>query len=530
MKLFWSSILCLLLFLPITAVSQKSMDNPMIRIAMEAYAAQIKENPQDYMAYYNRAKDYFRYGEKDLALEDFSMAILYFPRKESSDLSQAYTLRGLIYQEKGESRKALDDFNEALVLDPNSRYSLIGRADLLYDMGDYDLASRDYELLLRRDARCQEAYLGLARIAYKQNNKGLCSDYLAKAESANPVNSDFYLQRGVFYAEIGEWQKAADDYVHALLFNESDKKAIAALNRLTETAYPQVIQALSTGIEEAQDKGFFYFLRALIHKNNKHYTASINDWNTILSEKYFYTHSIFYNRAYCYFHLGQFEYALDDINTAISLQGDQLPYHIFRSQLYRITGEYEKAAADLAVAATFNPSDVDVLQQRGLLAAEQGDYQEALNYYNEAIIYNADEPYSYILRAADYEQLGDVKSAADNYENLIRIQESVVSVHSLRGFALALLGRIEEAESWIQAVLQPVDGHPVSAEENYYAACLYAMIGKKEQALHYLEEAFKQGYGDYYNVYFESDSPISLESLRNDADFRMLVQQYSSVF
>ena len=64
-------------------------------------------------------------------------------------------------------------------------------------------------------------------------------------------------------------------------------------------------------------------------------------------------------------------------------------------------------------------------------------------------------------------------------------------------------------------------------------ARVYILGRSKErgaQALRYLEEAFKQGYGDYYNIYFENDSPISLEPLRSDPDFRMLVQQYSSIF
>ena len=55
------------------------------------------------------------------------------------------------------------------------------------------------------------------------------------------------------------------------------------------------------------------------------------------------------------------------------------------------------------------------------------------------------------------------------------------------------------------------------------------MMGKKAQALHYLEEAFKKGYCEYYNVYFEYDSPVSLEPLRSDPEFRTLVQQYSSI-
>ena len=103
-------------------------------------------------------------------MADLNQAIKYYPREEASDLSQAYTVRGLIYQIQGNDMKALDDFNEALVLDSSSRFSLICRADLLREMGDYKQAKDDYQLLLRRDARSQEAYLGLAIIAHKENN------------------------------------------------------------------------------------------------------------------------------------------------------------------------------------------------------------------------------------------------------------------------------------------------------------------------------------------------------------------------
>ena len=94
---------------------------------------------------------------------------------------------------------------------------------------------------------------------------------------------------------------------------------------------------------------------------------------------------------------------------------------------------------------------------------------------------------------------------------------------------MAELGRTAEAEEWIQKALSG-SSHTVTGEEYYYAACLDAMMGQKAQALHYLEEAFKKGYGDYYNVYFEYDSPVSLEPLRSDPEFRTLVQQYSSIF
>lgn len=529
MKMSIRKLLLVLLVIPAAVSAQNYMDNPMVRIAMDTYAAQIQENPDDYMPYYSRAKDYFKYGEKELALADLEKAIELFPRKEAADLSQAYMLRALIYQERGNFVAALDDFNEALKLDPQSRFALIGRADLLYENADYDNARRDYEILLRQDIRCQEAYLGLARIAYHENNMGLCNDYLEKAENANPSNPDFYLQRGIFYESTGDLQQAANDYVHVLVFDDGNTQALAMLNNLAARAYKQAIDAITAGIDEGQDKGFFYFLRALIHKSNWHYTLSINDWNTILAEKYFYTHSIFYNRAYCYFHLGRFEYALDDINMALSLNGENLSYHVLRARLYRIAGEYALAEEELAMASTFNPADVEVLQQSGILAAEQGDYEKALRYYNETILNNADVPYSYLLRADAYEKSGDPTAATHNYELMVAAPEAEPSVYTLRGFALAKLGRTAEAEEWIQKALSG-SSHTVTGEEYYYAACLYAMMGQKAQALHYLEEAFKKGYGDYYNVYFEYDSPVSLEPLRSDPEFRTLVQQYSSIF
>ncbi|MBQ5776215.1 MAG: tetratricopeptide repeat protein, partial [Bacteroidaceae bacterium] len=279
MKIVLRLFFPLLCMLPIVATAQTNsyMNNPMVRVTMETYAAMLRENPQDYTIYYSRGKDYYQYGDYEKALTDLDAAIRYFPRQEASDLSQAYTIRGLIYQMKGDNSLALSDFNEALVLEPTSRFSLISRADLLRDMGDYKHAKEDYQQLLRRDARCQEAYLGLAIIAYKENNMGLCHENMTKAEQSNPTNVDFYMTRGAIYEEMGEWRKAADDYVSAMVYGDN-RGSVAALNKLSAVAYEPVVAALTVAIERVDEKGFYYYIRGAIHMNNKHYSASIQDW------------------------------------------------------------------------------------------------------------------------------------------------------------------------------------------------------------------------------------------------------------
>ena len=42
-------LLLVLLVIPAAVSAQNYMDNPMVRIAMDTYAAQIQENPDDYM-------------------------------------------------------------------------------------------------------------------------------------------------------------------------------------------------------------------------------------------------------------------------------------------------------------------------------------------------------------------------------------------------------------------------------------------------------------------------------------------------
>ena len=98
MKIVLRLFFPLLCMLPIVATAQTNsyMNNPMVRVTMETYAAMLRENPQDYTIYYSRGKDYYQYGDYDKALTDLDAAIRYFPRPAASDLSQAYTIRGLI--------------------------------------------------------------------------------------------------------------------------------------------------------------------------------------------------------------------------------------------------------------------------------------------------------------------------------------------------------------------------------------------------------------------------------------------------
>ena len=195
----------------------------------------------------------------------------------------------------------------------------------------------------------------------------------------------------------------------------------------------------------------------------------------------------------------------------------------------RILGQFDKAAEDIAIAATFDVANPEVLQQRAMLATEQRNLEEALNHYNEAIMYCADDASLYLLRGDTYAALGDAESAMRNYTMMLNVQEEEPAFDTLRGFAMARMGQNADAEVWMEQVMMSLQGVPTS-DDYYKAACLYAHTGNFEQAYNYLEQALKAGYGDYFNLYFEYDSPISLAPLRNEPAFRELIKSYREMF
>ena len=73
MKIVLRLFFPLLCMLPIVATAQTNsyMNNPMVRVTMETYAAMLRENPQDYTIYYSRGKDYYQYGDYEKALTEY---------------------------------------------------------------------------------------------------------------------------------------------------------------------------------------------------------------------------------------------------------------------------------------------------------------------------------------------------------------------------------------------------------------------------------------------------------------------------
>ena len=517
-----------LLGLSAVSAPASAADDDLVKAMMEVYAEELAANPQDYRTYYSRSMAYFGQGEMEKALSDINNAIKYFPRREKDDLAQAYLLRAKILTVKGENKPALTDLNSALRLVPNHRLALKDRGDLLCKMGQYDLAKIDYSQLLRMDTRSQSAYMGLARVEAHIGQPVRAKDLLAQAVNLSPKDPTVYLERSEIYKEMGLLPEAVDDLVYAVSLDDGRSGAVQQLVAYSNEAYSEVIAGLNRNIERFPRQGMLYYVRGSIYKDHYDFNSSLHDWDTILSENFFNFHSIYYNRAYCLSRLGRFDEARNDIKRAIEKDSQNAEYYRLQAEIERGAGDLTAADQAIRQAAIYDPSNVQVCIERGMIAYDEGNFVDAIGYYNEAIAADPTMPYPYLLRAyvQEYGLENRAEAEADYRKVLSLDDQSVYYGDNLKGIAFARLHQPREMARWESRLLQ---SGTVRNIDYFYLACMYAMTDAGK-AIGYLEKALRSGFGDYNRIAIDRYSSVSLLPVRHLAPYGELLQRYHALF
>jgi tetratricopeptide (TPR) repeat protein len=150
----------------------------------------IKENPENEMAYYNRAFLYASKGEYDRAIKDYTEAIRINPNN-----ADAYYNRGMVWTALKNYDKAVQDFQKVIAIKPAFEDAYCNRGNGYYSLGKYDLAVRDYGKALEINPRDGDVYFnrGLAYLALKQRGKAL-SDF-EKALQLGQKKAEVYLKQ-----------------------------------------------------------------------------------------------------------------------------------------------------------------------------------------------------------------------------------------------------------------------------------------------------------------------------------------------
>jgi Flp pilus assembly protein TadD len=235
----------------------------------------------------------------------------------------------------------------------------------------------------------------------KQMKKGeyhLAIQNFTKAIELFPRYTDAYLERGLCYVYLEDYDHALEDFLMAIDIDPDDK---LALNRLGYFYDREKVRNL--------EKAFYYYNMAIL-KQPDYYPP-------------------YYNRALCYIRTARYDDALQDCSKAIALDPKNAWNFITRGKTFALKGDYSHAVADFENAVKLGnteyvPKDAvsivhhanqDKIKEVSSLYFKRGDYVDVAGNFQEYLIfYQRISTYRIVLKFYDFGPDTDARS--DNYK------------------------------------------------------------------------------------------------------------------
>jgi tetratricopeptide (TPR) repeat protein len=123
--------------------------------------------------------------------------------------------------------------NNALKIRPGNTAALYMLGMYYQESGQYPKAIGTYEILGKTDTTFKDApyNIGYINLVYLQDYQTAVI-YFTKAVARDPQYAEAWYNRGLSYEQLGNYQKAYDDYQKTLKLKVNYEKAVAGLNRL----------------------------------------------------------------------------------------------------------------------------------------------------------------------------------------------------------------------------------------------------------------------------------------------------------
>ncbi len=500
------------------------------QVMLNAYNSLLDEDPRDPEILFRRASEYYKLNDYVRALDDINNAITFLPAEDADTRPQAISLRANILMMQHKYEQALADLNSLLEANPDSYSLLYERATALYELGRYREARTDFNQMLRLNPRSQEATIGLARVAVKENNLGVANELADRAVAYSPQAGFIYLRRASVRSLMGNDQGAVDDYITTISFDDGNTpRAISELVDLSRTNYPVVIAGLTNAIAKAPRNGMYYFIRAMIAQGHCNYLAAIADYDKIINENLDSYPGLNAALAECYYYLGRYDVALLNIDYAIGATPDNARYYVLKSQIKHALGDNEAALAAAESAIEKDPELIDALVAKAIAQIPLGKSAEASVSLSEAAMVNPENPEIAILRGWVLRDFRNQEANANRaYERVLDMDYDFDNVQSLRGFALLALDKKEDALKWMEKVLATANDYDGAV--NYRAACLYSQAGMLDRAFKCMETSLEKGYANYHNWTRAEEANLNCAPMRKDPRFKPMLDKFTHLF
>ena len=488
--------------------------------ALKLLSDQIKSTPDNVECWLLMCRIYRNQKEYGRAMSSVNEAIrVNKPKKSGFVNSTLYWWKSSVYDDMDNNEQEIEWLKKAL--DAARKDNKENVQNISFDLGQayyeakkYDESDAVYRQMVKEDETDQAAMTGLARNMIQREDYAGAVRMLDASQKYGDDYSETYRFRSEAYDKMGETDKAIDD---ALLWFEKDEDAYdSAIIKLMMKHRTYAIAKAKTSMKSSDSKDAWRVLLLSIYEEAGEYENAIKEYDS-LEEDYGKDEYIYAHRADCYDKLGLTDMALSEIEKAIELEADYSNI-CSKGGILRTAGRYAEAIEVFDQAIEVDPLYAFAYYAKGWCHELSGDDDKAMECYNLGIDLDKEYAYIYLMRGQIHLKRGDKIKAEEDFNTVLQL-DTVVTDGSCRQYALHFLGRDDEADEWMQKL---IDDEPYDMGHYYDKACLYSRMGRTDEAVKALETALEMGYCEFTHIENDDD----MDAIRGRDDFRALIVKY----
>jgi len=208
---------------------------------------------------------------------------------------------------------------------------------------------------------------------------------------------------------------------------------------------------------------------------------------------------------------------------ALELDPELAETHAARGLAFALRKDFANARMEFETAIQLDPKLYEAFYFYARTSFQSGDLTKAAELYEQASRLNPDDYQAASLLVAVYHGLGKPAEAEATERRALRLTERHIELHPddpralyLGAGILARMGDHERSLEWARRALA-ID--PDESGILYNVACVYALLGRTEDAIGCLEKVMT--HGTFYKNWAAKDS--DLDSLRADPRFQAIL-------
>lgn len=304
---------------------------------------------------------YYLMGEIYYNAKDYNVALKYYRQAANRNPKKGFYMVCVadVYKIMKNIAKAFEYYSKSIELMPGYRYSLIERANISRDLGEYEEAIADIKscLKIKEDA---VLYNDLGQL-YCEIGKDPLECY-NKAVDMDPYYNNVYINRGTYFFKKDDYEKAMSDYEKA--------------------------------IEVSKDYALPYYLKGLVYMILGQYEEAILEMKTSLDIDNDY-YNAYLKISECYNEIGKYETAIQYLNEAINKESKWIEAYKIRAVSFYNIGKYEDAIEDSKYCLKCSELSVeeitDIYKYMARSLKKLNKIEAALRVYKHVILKNPDD-------------------------------------------------------------------------------------------------------------------------------------------